>query len=206
MNKLLDKIKINRIRSGGKKFAAAWDSGKKEDTPPHSVKQRAILAAKAKYGLVNLVESGTYLGDMIFVNLFEFKELYSIELGEALWKDAVNRFKKYPHVKILNGDSGVVLKEVMKEINAPTLFWLDGHYSSGITAKGDSNCPVMKELDCILDASDANSGHVILIDDAREFTGKNDYPTVAEIEEFLEKKNRKFDIQINDDIIQLIPA
>lgn len=205
MNKLIDKFKIYRIRNGGKKFAILWDKSDKADSPPHSVKQRAILDIKNRYGLINLVETGTYLGDMIFVNLFHFKKLISIELGRELWEKAVDRFKKYNNVKILHGDSGERLKDIMSELTEPTLFWLDGHYSSGITAKGESNCPVLKELACILDGSTQSSGHVILIDDAREFIGKNDYPTIDEIAAVLQAKNRAFDIEIKDDIIFLLP-
>ena len=47
------------------------------------------------------------------------------------------------------------------------LFWLDAHYSGGDTAKGQSNTPVMSELEAILAYSRRND--IILVDDLRYF-------------------------------------
>jgi hypothetical protein len=46
-----------------------------------------------------------------------------------------------------------VLPLIIKDLNEPAIFWLDGHYSSGITAKGDKICPIFEELDSIFNNS-----------------------------------------------------
>ena len=58
------------------------------------------------------------------------------------------------NVELLHGDSGTELGNVMNKINQPALFWLDGHYSAGVTAKGDKDTPIYEELVCILNAPD----------------------------------------------------
>ena len=59
---------------------------------------------------------------------------------------------------------------------APALFWLDAHYSGPITARGVLDTPIVQELAAI--RAHPVAGHVVLIDDMRDFTGADGYPTV----------------------------
>ena len=88
---------------------------------------------------------------------------------------------------------------MVSSLNDPAIFWLDGHYSSGITAKGELECPIYGELDAIFSFQSLN--HLILIDDARLFNGTNDYPTIPELINYVKQKNSKYTISITDDII-----
>ena len=58
----------------------------------------------------------------------------------------------------------------------------DGHYSSGITFKGDKDCPVEEELNAIKENIDNFENVCILIDDVRCFVGDkpefSDYPSI----------------------------
>ena len=107
----------------------------------------------------------------------------------------------YPHINILRGDSSKVLPIILSKIDKPALFWLDGHYSAGITAKGDLNTPILKELKLILNHKIKKN--IILIDDARCFVGKDDYPTIAELESFVKKINPNLSFKNEDDIIRI---
>jgi len=124
-------------------------------------------------------------------------------LSKELWERAVNRFRKDPNVEIINGDSGKVLFTLVPAFREPVLFWLDGHYSGGITAKGETECPVFLELDAILIPGAPK--HVILIDDARLFNGTNDYPTITQLEEYLGRKNMNHQLEVRDDLIRITP-
>jgi hypothetical protein len=179
-----------------------WEKSGKPSPPPHIVKQMAIEEYQKKFNIKILVETGTYLGDMVEAQRDSFEKIYSVELSKKLFQRAVKRFKLYSHISILNGDSGIVLNKLIPEIDTPALFWLDGHYSEGITAKGIKECPVSEELDAILKSV---LPHIVLIDDARLFNGTNDYPTFDQIRQLYEKSSRHYSLTVKDDIIRLIP-
>ena len=86
-------------------------------------------------------------------------------------------------------------------MNEPCLFWLDGHYSEGITAKGQLNTPILAELNHILNHSIKD--HVILIDDARCFNGLDDYPTIDELKKIIVDKKPALQFSVADDIIRI---
>ena len=118
--------------------------------PPHRIKQLTIQFYQKKHNIRILIETGTYLGDMIIAQLDNFNQIFSIELDFVLWRNAVKRLKYYKKVKILQGDSSLILKDIMSEVKEKAIFWLDGHYSGGNTARSEKDCPIIEELDSIL--------------------------------------------------------
>jgi hypothetical protein len=190
-NKINGKIQLNKWNKNGRPVPA-----------PHIVKQMLIKEYKDKYGYSVLVETGTFKGDMVEAQKKRFRKIFSIELGADLYEKAVRRFKKDKNVKILQGDSGIILPEVMLELNEPAIFFLDGHYSSGITAKGEKDCPIYGELDAIFNSTDYD--HVLLIDDARCFVGQGDYPTINELTEYIRSKNNKYQVEVKHDVIRYV--
>lgn len=170
---------------------------------PHQIKQNNILRYQKEHQYSIFVETGTYLGDMVEAQKNHFEQLISIELSEALFEKAVTRFEKYPLIKILQGDSGKVLQEVIRNIQKPALFWLDGHYSSGFTAKTNENTPIMDELDIIFKSP---FGHGILVDDARLFTGRDDYPSIPDLCTLVKENAPDRTLEVADDIIRIMPG
>ncbi|MCW3090873.1 MAG: hypothetical protein JWP81_1942 [Ferruginibacter sp.] len=92
-----------------------------------------------------MVETGTFLGDTVECFREKFDKIITVELSEELATKAKARFADDPKISILQGDSDVILAQLLKDMQEPVLFWLDGHYSSGIfigdefikTAKGE---------------------------------------------------------------------
>lgn len=164
----------------------------------HLVKQNNISYYRQKFGYSVLVETGTFLGDTVYAQKSFFKEIFSIELSKDLFDKAKHRFRQDSNVTIINGDSGNVISELIRKITEPAVFWLDGHYSEGITAKGNKNTPIVEEIEAILSSS---LPHGILIDDARLFTGMDDYPTIDEICALVLSKDPKRYVTVSDDII-----
>src|SRR3989339_796179 len=99
--------------------------------------------------------------------------------------------------KILYGDSSNKLNKVIKKQKTPALFWLDAHYSGGITTKKEKETPIREELAQIF--NNFKTGNIILIDDARLFVGKRDYPRIEEIKKMILSRNMK--IKIEEDVI-----
>jgi len=95
-----------------------------------------VLQYARQFDLRVLVETGTYLGEMVDAMRTAFGRVYSIELDQELYWRAVQRFAGRGSVTIVQGDSSKVLPQLLAELAEPVLFWLDGHYSAGVTAKG----------------------------------------------------------------------
>jgi hypothetical protein len=169
--------------------------------PPHAIKRQTIEAYRQQYQLKVLVETGTYMGDMVAACKDKFDTVYSIELSEKLYRKAVKRFANDKNVHIVCGDSATKLSEILSTLSQPCLFWLDGHYSGGVTAKGNVECPVIDELHAIYQH---RNDHLILIDDARLFNGTHDYPTIEQIEKIIAVYNILYNIRIENDIIRII--
>lgn len=168
---------------------------------PHIVKQLVIKSYQESSNATTLIETGTYLGDMVYAQRKLFKKIYSIELSEELHKRALKRFKKNNNIEVIQGDSGIVLDSIIKQLNGKSIFWLDGHYSGGFTAKGSTECPIVQELNTILKSK---YEHIILIDDAREFNGENDYPTMEKLDFILRGSGfPNSTIDTKDDIIRI---
>jgi hypothetical protein len=123
-------------------------------------------------------------------------------LSLDLFNDAKRRFNNDKNVTIIQGDSGKVLPKILSEINEPAIFWLDGHYSAGITARGEKECPIFEELDAIFNHSKHN--HILLIDDARFFNGQGDYPTISALTDYIKSKNGEYKVEVKHDIIRYL--
>ena len=113
------------------------------------------------------VETGSYLGHGINNVKNDFELIYSIELSEKWFLYCKKLFSKQSNVKLVLGDSAEVLSQLSTEINEPTLFYLDAHYSGGETAFGkeeDNGCPVLRELEAI---GKRTYKDIVIIDDMR---------------------------------------
>jgi len=132
-----------------------------------------------------------------------FEQIYSIELDEAYFRRARDRFAPWPDVSIVQGDSAAVLPSILQTIDGRCLFWLDAHYSGGDTARGQKDTPIEEELKLIL--SSPLTDQVILIDDARDFNGTNDYPTVGQVADLILMLRPKWSVGVRDDIIRAHP-
>lgn len=165
-------------------------------------RKKSILLQYAKeFDIKTMIETGTYAGQMIEACLLYFNKIYSIELCNILYFDALEKFKHCDNVTLLQGDSGIVLATVVEQLEEPALFWLDAHYSGETTAKGEKNTPIREELDCIFNSPIKN--HIILIDDARCFGVDRDYPSLKEVVNKA-KVNNMLAI-IVEDIIRIVP-
>jgi hypothetical protein len=156
-------------------------------------------------GLVHtFIETGTYRGDTTAWASKHFAQVHSIELGETLYDHCVARFADRDNVHLIHGDSVKSLQRLLPTVNDRIMFWLDAHYSSRDTAKGEVSVPLLDELQVI--ASHPIKDHVILIDDYRLFgwknaSGEEDWTTitgknVGQILRSINPKYRLFDASL----------
>jgi len=179
-----------------------WEQSGRPAPPPDVWKQRVVRQHGERFSLRVLVETGTFLGDMVYAMQDQFDHIISIELGNVLYLHAVLRFIRLRNIRILHGDSARVLVKVLGWLREPALFWLDAHYSGGITTKGNKETPIVEELMAIF--AHPIKGHVILIDDAREFNGTKDYPTLDTLRVLVARHG--FVLEVRDDIIRIYEA
>lgn len=171
--------------------------------PPHAVKVEAVLACARRHGIRRLVETGTFEGEMARKTRAAFDSIVTIELSRELAAEARRALRPFRHVLVLEGDSAAVLPDVLRELRVPALFWLDGHYSGGRTARAARETPLLEELRAI--AAHRVPGHAVLIDDAR-LLGTGDYPSRDQVEGILRAGMPHHRLTIEDDIARWEPA
>lgn len=136
-----------------------------------------ILALKEKLRLDDFVETGTYRGDTAEWASEHFARVATVELSPEYYAAAVARFGAQPNVRVLQGDSGTRLRQLVAELQGPAVFWLDAHWSGLDTAGREAECPLIAELTIL---NDAPHEHSLLVDDARLFAAPPPRPHRAE--------------------------
>ena len=112
------------------------------------------------------VETGTFLGETIFKMEPFFEKLHTIEIKQEFYIKLVTSYKGNK-IKFHFGNSSVKLKDVCKQLETDSLFFLDGHWSAGITGKGEKDTPLYEELENIMKYCEYNC--IIIVDDVRLF-------------------------------------
>lgn len=186
-----------------KKELRIWVRNGRLSPPPHIVKQNTVKTYAKKYNISTFIETGTYLGEMVEATKHTFKSIISIELDQDLYNRATERFINSSHIKIIHGDSSKLMADILREINYPVLFWLDGHFSGGITAKGERETPIQEELEIILNHKIKN--HVIVVDDARLFGVDPDFPSLDKVTEFIRLHGKDMQVVVKEDMIRITP-
>lgn len=212
----VNRISIARMHANGELFRPPaspgelkeilrdWNQQGRPLPGPGVFKVDVLDSYRQKFGLTILVETGTFSGDTPAALKDDFRRIYSIELNPELVRRVRERFLEDAHITILHGDSEERLPEILAELRDPSLFWLDSHYSGGVTALGARVTPILGELEAIL--AHPVPGHILLIDDARDFRHDKGHPTLDELEAFIAKRRPELLFAVEDDIIRVTPS
>jgi hypothetical protein len=171
---------------------------------PVATKRSFIRHAQSVLGYPIFIETGTFMGDMSDYACSLFSQVHTVELSPTLAQQATERLAGKTNVTVHTGDSGQVLRRLLPTIDAPCFFWLDGHYSGGVTARGETDTPIDGELMAIADCCTRPAA--IFIDDARVFGTDDAYPTLEETITLLRGINPSFHIGVTLDIIWATPV
>jgi hypothetical protein len=179
-----------------------WKLRGRPTRSPHLLKQRTLKEYAARFGIRILVETGTYYGEMVDAIKRDFDQIYTVEMDPELVAHARARFAAYPHIQVLQGKSEKMVPDLLKSITAPCLFWLDAGYFgwAGHRSPGFEN-RLKGEVRAILDHPVAS--HVILIDDARTFTGRDGVPSLEEFREFVLRDRPGWAVTAQHDMVRI---
>lgn len=112
------------------------------------------------------IETGTFNGNTTFALEPHFQTIYTIEFSEKYYNNTKSRYSGNT-INFILGDSSIVFETLLPTIHEKTIFFLDGHWSSGDTGRSIKDCPLNEEITHInnLFQNDA----IIIIDDFRLF-------------------------------------
>ena len=173
--------------------------------PPTGV----ILALQPRLKLEEFVETGTYRGETTAWAADHFPRVTTIELSSQFHAAAVERFRTQPHVRVLNGNSVAVLREIVPGLAGAAIFWLDAHWSGLDTAGREAECPLLDEI-AVINA--VSRQHVVLVDDARLFCAPpprphraDHWPDLASTISALADGGRRY-VTLFEDVLIAVPS
>ena len=177
-----------------------WVKKKFQMPAPNFVKWEVM---KRWGGRETWIETGTYLGETTeFLSRMSALVL-SIEPSPELASSAIEKFKQNRDVRIVIGTSEEVLGKVLSGLSdlqkIDVSFWLDGHFSSGITFLGPKETPIEEELSIIESCIHEFSQVTIFIDDFRAFStikSKNEnYPSRTFLVEWADRNQLEWTME-----------
>lgn len=176
-----------------------------------SIDSRLLTALQKILPLDVFVETGTFHGDSVQVAKPYFKQIYSIEFSLEYYQEAQRKYQDDLSVSIINGDSGLVLADLMTKLKTrATVFWLDTH--SGMRVKNtekSTHCVLLTELKAIVHL---NEDSLIIVNDARSFLSTpqasheiSRWPSFNEVSSALQALSQVHDIIIINDCLLFFP-
>lgn len=173
--------------------------------PPEEL---TLLVAEA-LGAATFVETGTHRGDTAAWAAKHFSRVITVEAAEAIYEQALAAHGELPNVEFVFGDSRATLRGLVPTLDGSAIFWLDSHWSGGLTYGQGDECPLLDELAAIVASPHP---HAILIDDARLFESAPprphdpaQWPSIDQVVEVLLAARERPGIAIVEDVIAAVP-
>mmetsp|Transcript_156620 Transcript_156620/g.380381 ORF Transcript_156620/g.380381 Transcript_156620/m.380381 type:complete len:191 (-) Transcript_156620:14-586(-) len=112
-----------------------------------------------------LVETGTFLGQTVIPIAHHFKEVHTIEIKPECFEAAkLFSWKAKAPIHFHLGASHELLGSLVSRLKRRTLFYLDAHYSGGISGGDSDEVPLLKELRIIGRGYTGLAGLVVIDD------------------------------------------
>jgi hypothetical protein len=169
-----------------------------------------ILELKEAYRIKNFIETGTYSGDTAYWASQVFEQVLTIEYSQFIYEKAAQKYTHINNIEFLYGDTRQQLSNIIQDLNTPSLFWLDAHWSGGLTYGETDQCPLIEEIEII---NNSDHEHFIFIDDARLFMSPPPLPLAMEqwpeittvLKALNSSKNSRY-LVIIEDVIIAVPG
>jgi hypothetical protein len=125
------------------------------------------------------IELGTYLGHSVRKISNLFNVVLTVEASPILHKASRKLFEATQcNINCSLDNSVDFLKKLDSSLGNSSVIFIDSHYSTGITSKEFGICPVLEEIEIILERF---PNAICVVDDIRCMNGENGYPKLAEI-------------------------
>jgi hypothetical protein len=161
--------------------------------------------------LAVFVETGTFEGETVAMMAPLFGEIHTIEVSDAYYRAAAERFGQNADITVYHDDSPRALESLRADLeNRSVLYWLDAHWClAADTGGAHSESPLLAELDAI---GHLNTESVLMIDDARLFlctppqpAELGGWPRFQAVIERLFRLSAQHDTMVINDVIVLYP-
>jgi len=126
------------------------------------IKRNAIMGS-------TFIETGTFLGSTTEYAAKFSNRVISLEPDEYLFKKAKEVLIRFKNIEILHGTSEDVFPKIIPTLSGDITFWLDGHYSGGVTYQSIKDTPIVLELNEIEKNMKNFARLSIMVDDFRLF-------------------------------------
>ena len=166
-----------------------------------------LNAFLSDFEIDRFIETGTYKGHTAKWAAERIPEVCTIEKSDKYFKESMMILGEYTNIQLFNGESANYLRELSLR-DGRSIFWLDAHWSGGMTSGREAECPILSELDAI---GEESKRHIILIDDARLFLApppaphnQDQWPSIREVLIKLHDYQEGYSV-IYDDVIIGVP-
>lgn len=142
------------------------------------------------------VETGTFIGQTTRYLAKNFPMVHTIEASKdciTIAKFMSGRFPK--KIRFHEGTSEQCLDGICSLLDGSVCFWLDAHYSSGITYKGEEKTSISSDLKIIEKNIDRFESIVVIIDDLLACHLDSNYPSLDTYVDWARKNKLQWHIE-----------
>lgn len=165
------------------------------------------IKLRNEHNLQVFVETGTHYGATALWAVQHFNKVITIEFSKKIYDQVLKRHSQVKNIEFLFGHSKEQIQSVVPKLKEPALFWLDAHWSGGITYGEGDECPLLEELQII---NNSEFDHFILIDDARLFVSPparphkvDEWPNISEVIKSLNSGKSRYTVIVEDVIVSV---
>lgn len=154
-----------------------WQANGFTVPPPAMVKRRVLR--RAGFPDAPWLETGTSQGTTAAYLASFAPNVITLEPMPDLFASALVRLSRRRNIEVRNVTSEEGFESAARALGNRVNFWLDGHYSGGGTFEGQSDTPILHELDKVGELIRGGTQVAVFIDDVRLFAEeRSELPSV----------------------------
>lgn len=154
-----------------------WQANGFAVPPPAMVKRRVLR--RAGFPDAPWLETGTSQGTTAAYLASFAPNVITLEPMPDLFESASIRLRRLRNVEVRNVASEKGFESAARALGSRVNFWLDGHFSGAGTFEGQSDTPILYELDKVGELIRGGTQAAVFVDDVRLFAEeRSELPSV----------------------------